>query len=561
MHNTNDHFKFPDDVISELTSLESISLDIIASGQKSVPFGRKFSELTSLRKMKTDFCNLATLSNNTFADLPYLDSIDLNGCLVKSYILCAMCGKQLKLLSLASVELSYTDFWRFIADFGALSVETMTDILPTIIDLPEPFFDFLYNIGVQKLLLNKNRFIKAIPATFYTFGKFSTTLKVLDFSDNHLKEIRYNMARLSRLDLQGNDLGQFLATNTYMDSNKTALIEINLSLNYIHMLNFSIFHGHSMLEKINLSNNTLPDITFDVSSLKALMWLDLSSNKISIFKKKTIASLTTLIETNNLKIDLSANVLQCSCHSEYFIKWIADNSRSFLYSQTYKCKFGNGTVIVLGQIEQIALQLQKECASHTALIICISVAISTACIALVFGLVYRYRWKIRYMYYMTKSRYTQYTPLNTGIDHTYNAFISYADTDKDFVINEWIPQIEHNSNLKLCIHQRDFVPGEEINHNITRSIHESKKTICIITKDFLDSHFCMFEFNMARMESIYSRNGQSVLFLVFYEQILPKELPLFVLEHVQQQSYIEYPHDEQGNVVFWEKTSNRVIQT
>lgn len=180
LYNTNNHFKFPDDVISELTSLESISLDIISSGRKSVPFGRRFSELTSLRKIKTAFCSLATLSINTFADLPYLDSIDLKGCLVKSYSLCAMRGKKLKLLSLASVELSYTDFWRFIADFGALSVDdlVMTDILPTIIELPGMFFDSLYNTGIQKLLLNKNRFIKAIPDTFHTFGEFPTTLKI-----------------------------------------------------------------------------------------------------------------------------------------------------------------------------------------------------------------------------------------------------------------------------------------------------------------------------------------------------------------------------------------------
>lgn len=154
MHNTNHHFKFPDDVISELTSLKSINLDIIASGQKSVPFGRRFSELTSLRKIKTDFCSLDTLSNITFAALPYLDSIDLYGCIVKSYERCAMCGQKFNFLSLASVELGYIDFWRFIADFEAISVETlvMTDILSTKNELPEPFFDLLYNTGVQHLL-------------------------------------------------------------------------------------------------------------------------------------------------------------------------------------------------------------------------------------------------------------------------------------------------------------------------------------------------------------------------------------------------------------------------
>jgi hypothetical protein len=63
----------------------------------------------------------------------------------------------------------------------------------------------------------------------------------------------------------------------------------------------------------------------------------------------------------------------------------------------------------------------------------------------------------------------------------------------------------------------------------------------------------MFEYNMSRVESIYSRNKESILYLVFLEQIPAKDLPLIILELVQSQSYIEYPNDEYGNTVFWDK--------
>ncbi|XP_071145040.1 toll-like receptor 4 [Mytilus edulis] len=137
--------------------------------------------------------------------------------------------------------------------------------------------------------------------------------------------------------------------------------------------------------------------------------------------------------------------------------------------------------------------------------------------------------------------------------YTYDAFISYSDKEKDFIIKECLPNLEVKRNLKLCIHQRDFIPGEDITVNITSAIHDSKKTICIMTRSFLDSYYCNFEFNMARMENIYHRNGQNILFLVFYEQIPAQDLSLVMLELVQKQSYIEYPNDEQGNVVFWDK--------
>jgi hypothetical protein len=63
----------------------------------------------------------------------------------------------------------------------------------------------------------------------------------------------------------------------------------------------------------------------------------------------------------------------------------------------------------------------------------------------------------------------------------------------------------------------------------------------------------MFEYNMSRVESIYSRNKENILYLVFLEHISAKDLPLIILELVQSQSYIEYPNDEYGNTVFWDK--------
>ncbi|CAG2244409.1 Toll-like receptor 4 [Mytilus edulis] len=145
------------------------------------------------------------------------------------------------------------------------------------------------------------------------------------------------------------------------------------------------------------------------------------------------------------------------------------------------------------------------------------------------------------MYYMTKGKYSyQKISPNDDDEYTYDAFISYSDDDRSFV-------------LKDCLAKRDFMPGQDITVNITNCIHTSRTTVCLITRKFLESYYCMFEFNMARMESIYSRNGKNILFLVFYEQLEPKELPLVMLELVQKESYIEYPNDEQGNVVFWEK--------
>ncbi|CAC5425108.1 Toll-like receptor 4 [Mytilus coruscus] len=154
---------------------------------------------------------------------------------------------------------------------------------------------------------------------------------------------------------------------------------------------------------------------------------------------------------------------------------------------------------------------------------------------------------------MTRHKYNVLKGIKPSSTYKYDAFISYANDETDFIVNEVIPNLERDDNMTLCVHQRDFIAGEEITQNITDGIHQSKRTICTLTRSFLDSYYFMFEFNMVRMESIYSRDGQNILFLIFYEQLRPKDLPLVILELVHSQSYIEYPNDEQENVLFWDK--------
>ncbi|XP_052071196.1 toll-like receptor 4 [Mytilus californianus] len=173
---------------------------------------------------------------------------------------------------------------------------------------------------------------------------------------------------------------------------------------------------------------------------------------------------------------------------------------------------------------------------------------------------YTFRGRIHFLYYKTKfkKRFRSTKHSENKMDFMYDGFVSYSDEDRAFVLNDCITNLEEKGNLKLCLHHRDFVPGEDITDNIIHAIESSRKTICIITRSFLQSYYCMFEYNMARMESIHSRNGKNVLFLVFYEQLLPEELPLVLYEVLQKQTYIEFPNDEHGNRIFLGKIKDGI---
>lgn len=548
---------FPDDVISDLKELNTLEVDAFDAFPVK-GFGKGFSQLVKLTQLITGACIMFTVNNKTFENLQYLEYIDVNGCVINTYEYCTLCNrKRLKYLDFSNILLERENIICLTDDLKSSTIDTLllTNTSHYLSSAPVTFINNMYRSGIRELYLNKNHYVEV---DYFKYDPPPPTLSILDMSDNKLTSFEFDILYFSKLNLQNNTLGRFLSSHVYMASSRTNLKEINLSFNGIFELAPSMFHNHPNLQLINVSNNLLTGIAFDLPDDMPLQTLDLSYNKIRVIDKATMDVIDKLARKSKLMINLSNNDLQCDCQAIYFLQWMVKNEEYFSDRNIYKCMFQNGTIITLHPMKDIVTQLQKQCESYTVLIVGISIAIVTSCIVLIGGLVYRYRWKLRYMYYMTRSRYYRYHPVATDDEFVYNAFISYCESDTDFVVKECIANLEHNGNAKLCIHRRDFLPGEEITVNITNAIHESKKTICIITREFLKSYYCMFEFNMARMESIYSRNGENILFLVFYEQILPRELPLVMLELVQQQSYIEYPNDEQGNVVFWDKIKNTI---
>ncbi|KAH3893735.1 hypothetical protein DPMN_017885 [Dreissena polymorpha] len=58
---------------------------------------------------------------------------------------------------------------------------------------------------------------------------------------------------------------------------------------------------------------------------------------------------------------------------------------------------------------------------------------------------------------------------------------------------------------------------------------------------------------MARMESIYSRGENISLVIVMLEPIAHKTMSLEMVRWIQDNNYIEYTTDHDGNALFWDK--------
>ncbi|KAH3893739.1 hypothetical protein DPMN_017889 [Dreissena polymorpha] len=206
--------------------------------------------------------------------------------------------------------------------------------------------------------------------------------------------------------------------------------------------------------------------------------------------------------------------------------------------------------------------LKYRCYSYTFIIITCVIVLALFIFIVIGGLVYKNRWKFRYFMYRTRNTFFGHrnTAYYTAIkNYQFDAFISYAEDNTRFILDDVIPRLE-TENVSLCLHQRDFLPGNAISDNIILAIQSSRKTVVILSNAFLKSKWCLYEFNMARMDSIYSRGEDISLVLVMLETVPDSAMPLEMLRWIQDNNYIEYTTDHEGNALFWDKLKSVITQ-
>ncbi|XP_063428368.1 toll-like receptor 4 [Mytilus trossulus] len=554
-----------DQAISDLKTLEKLELDVPIQSATHIIFGDGYKYLKHLISLNIGRCYYPVyIDEKTFQFLPHLTNISFdNQC--DMFIISG--GHQ----SLQSTRQLYVhrlvnNLVQDLLQFDSLTKELKLTPIETLSFENTFSCSFEYypwnpislNLNIsslKNLRMTDNRLGESFPPS--KLYPPPPSLQELNLSSNKLEKFALDLENIRNLSLQNNYLGRFLSTRSYKMSKQSSRLEfIDLSMNGIENLTFVLFKGQPNLKYINLNDNKLQKVTFDVSQLKSLRYLDLSSNNFTTLDEKAMAMFDGLSKITHFTVNLQKNALRCTCNTLPFLKWIFKTKVDLLLNE--KCNLEDGTGFSFYPINSLIQQVQNGCTSYTTLVIALSVGLAVMLTVIVLALVYKYRWKLRYMFYLAKRKHYNYKASIDNGEYTYDAFISYCDDDRAFVLQDCIANLETEGNAKLCVHQRDFLPGQEITVNITNAIHDSRKTVCIITRKFFESYYCMFEFNMARMENIYSRDGRNIIFLVFLEQIQPKEMPLMMLELIEKQSYIEYPNDEEGNIVFWDKIQEAI---
>ena len=80
----------------------------------------------------------------------------------------------------------------------------------------------------------------------------------------------------------------------------------------------------------------------------------------------------------------------------------------------------------------------------------------------------------------------------------YDAFISYCHDDQTWIVEELIPKLEKEKNIKCCIHERDFEIGVTVLQNIIDCLDQSQVFITVLSPGYVNSTWCMFELFLAQ---------------------------------------------------------------
>ncbi|XP_046579662.1 toll-like receptor 4 [Haliotis rubra] len=416
---------------------------------------------------------------------------------------------------------------------------------------------------IPRVTFGKNRLkVLDLSYNFFTqaFGPVIGLdhLEVIDASHNYCDYIDRHFfdyfISLRVLNISFNYFGYTLHDETF--SKLFKLEHLDLSNNKLSTLPRDVFKGLENLQFLSVGSNYLNTWNANIGDLINLELLDLSDNLFELLD----VTFRNQIDDNGskgLKMKLHKNPWTCTCETLSFLKWLNIKRSSVYDVQDLLCTGSNGGQKNMSNLQEIIMELEKSCASYTGVVIGMLSLIMLVLTFAVTSIVYRYRWKLRYLYYVARNRHRGYLPVEEEEqEFEFDAFISYADEDRGLVVRNMRQRLEEMQGLKLCIHHRDFLVGEAIAANILNAVKSSRKTVIVLSRHFLRSYWCKYEVEMAKMESIYT--GRNTLLVVVLENIPLKDLTPDIVELMRQDSYVEYTDDQDGQEVFWQNLERAI---
>ncbi|XP_016043089.1 toll-like receptor 4 [Erinaceus europaeus] len=409
-------------------------------------------------------------------------------------------------------------------------------------------FNDVINIGKNFLGLEKLEYLDFQHSTLKGINQFSVFLPLknlyyLDISYTHTHVdfygifsglISLQVLKMAGNSFQDNNLPNIfteLANLTFLDLSKCQLQQISLKA----------FNSTPRLQLLNMSHNNFMLLdTLPYKLLYSLQVLDYSFNHIVASKGQELQHLPNIVSLN-----LTRNEFACSCEHQSFLQWVKDQQQLFVEVENMLCT----TPLYMQGMPLLSFRNTTCGMSKTAIGVSVFMVLM---VSVVVFLIYKF-----YFHLMLLAGCKKY---HRG-GSTYDAFVIYSSQDEDWVRNELVKNLEEGvPRFQLCLHYRDFIPGVAIAANIIQEgFHKSRKVIVVVSRHFIQSRWCIFEYEIAQTwQFLSSRAG--IIFIILQKiekSLLRQQVELYRL--LNRNTYLEWEDNALGRHIFWRRLKKALL--
>lgn len=466
-------------------------------------------------------------------------------------------------------------------------------------------YNFFINMPVESLAITETSIIHM------TCPKSLSPILQLDFSYCALSDTIFsrvedqktieckNLGNLRKLILVGNNLKKLHLLSKRVQYMKS-LQHLDLSLNSLVYDNTEECVWPLNLTNMTLSSNGLTDSVFKCLP-KGVKTLDLQNNQISvvpssILKLENLSSLNLnanrlrdlpvcddfptlqelLLKSNSLHapavnkltscpklntLDVSHNPFTCTCVLRSFIELGVKSEKKKSHTGfellgwpfDYYCSYPEAvrdTTLENISIPEVCCNVGILAATILCPAVVAIIAVVTLCHRLDVPWYMGMIWQWTRAKHRARTRQLRPEDL-VGVE--FHAFVSYSQHDADWVHNTLLPNLEGPAaGLRICKHEKNFVPGKTIIENIINCVEKSRRSVFVLSAHFVKSEWCHYELYFASHQRL-SRGSDSVV-LVLLEPLPQYLIPskYYQLKSMMgRHTYLEWPQDRAKRRLFW----------
>ena len=300
------------------------------------------------------------------------------------------------------------------------------------------------------------------------------------------------------------------------------LEDLDLSGNQITEIPAVAFTHTIYLKHLNLAENHLVTLTFEINSLVNLKEIYLSNNLIQYASSQ----FTTGLKSDDLTVYIDGNNLFCDCLRLNFVDWLCTSNVIFNITGLM-CKYKNETQVSLRPRAAIYQLLRDECIYVTVTVSCVIAFIVLLIGGVVVAILLHKRWREQYLSVFGRRSVNPYHPLEEcQIELEYDIYISYErDHDisvhksmHDFVTKELYPWLKQKG-FKVLIRD-ELHAGRKLYSEISEALRKTRNVVVLLSNDYCVDFWNVFEFNVAAMEGIYTK--RQVIIPITFEILKPE---------------------------------------